>query len=273
MRTVISTCAIGLLGGLVSVFATGTEQADFSRYQIIIEKNLFGEPVIDPVPVAGGLPVLPPPPPIAQTLRVCGIHEEGDSAWVALVDLGTNPNQSSYTKVGDDNGYGVKVLEVDLVGARVFVSKGDKKEWLSMEQTAAATPSAGRPLGLPVPTFMRTPPPMTPPAMAVNPSMAAPSPISVAERLRLRREAMARMYATPTSQPPSAVSAPTNALPELSLQERIKKLREYNIELIKAKGAKGPALPIQLTAEEDAQLVKDGVLAPQPAVPNSQPQE
>jgi hypothetical protein len=42
----------------------------------------------------------------------------------------------------------------------------------------------------------------------------------------------------------------------------MKKLREYNLELIKAKGAKGPPLPIQLTPEEDDQLVKEGVLPP-----------
>jgi len=35
-----------------------------------------------------------------------------------------------------------------------------------------------------------------------------------------------------------------------------------NMELIRAQGSKGPPLPLQLTPEDDAQLVSEGVLPP-----------
>jgi hypothetical protein len=39
-------------------------------------------------------------------------------------------------------------------------------------------------------------------------------------------------------------------------------LREYNLELIRARGEKGPPLPIPLSPQEDDQLVEEGVLPP-----------
>ena len=67
---------------------------------------------------------------------------------------------------------------------------------------------------------------------------------SYAERLRLRREALQTRQVEP---------------PKMSQDDLEKHLREYNLEAIR-KGL--PALPIQLTPEEDDQLVKEGVLPP-----------
>lgn len=73
---------------------------------------------------------------------------------------------------------------------------------------------------------------------------------SYAERLRQRREAMHQRTA-----------ASTNA-PHLTGEEQRKFLEQYQMDIIRAGGAKGPPLPIQLTPEMDAQLVKEGVLPP-----------
>jgi hypothetical protein len=57
--------------------------------------------------------------------------------------------------------------------------------------------------------------------------------------------------------PPEAPAKP--ALTGAALE---KHLKNYQMELIRAGGAKGPVLPMALTPEMDAQLVKEGVLPP-----------
>ncbi len=89
-------------------------------------------------------------------------------------------------------------------------------------------------------------------ALAEASGSAPPTSLSFAQRIRQRREELLRMRA-----------AATNTVPDVSSQDLDKKLRDYNMELIKAKGTKGPPLPISLTPDEDAQLVKEGVLPPQ----------
>jgi hypothetical protein len=54
---------------------------------------------------------------------------------------------------------------------------------------------------------------------------------------------------------PSAISATNQTLAQ--------RLQNYQMDLIRAGGAKGPPLPIQLTPEADSQLVNEGVLPPQ----------
>jgi hypothetical protein len=275
MKAIIPTCLTGLLVGLLSTAIAWSDQADFSRYQVIIDRNLFGEPVPEPQPAPVVAPPAPPVRSFVETLRLCGIHEERDSAWVSFVDVGASPNKSYMIKVGEDNGDGVKVVDADVVGGRALLKKGDEEKWLGMETAPASAPVAGRSLMPSSPGFPRTPAPAHAPASAVNPVPSAGPSSSIVERLRLRREALerARSAAVATTPPTPPVAAPTNTTSEVSPQERIKKLREYNMELIRAKGAKGPPIPIQLTPEEDDQLVREGVLAPQPATPAPQPQE
>lgn len=260
MKTIISKYDAFLLAGVVLVSVASSEPVDFSRYQIIIDKNLFGEIVPEVLPAAANQPAVPPQKSFVETHRLCGIHDERDGAWVSFVDVGINPNESFMIKVGEDNGKGIKVLEADVVGGRALLKKGDEEKWLGMEQAPASVPPGHRTLGVP-PPFVRTQPPSAPPP-AVNPSPMAPSSSQMMERLKQRREMLERMKSAATSPPPPAVTVPTNAVTDLSPQERMKKLREYNLELIKARGAKGPPLPIQLTDEEDDQLVKEGVLPP-----------
>jgi len=54
----------------------------------------------------------------------------------------------------------------------------------------------------------------------------------------------------------------TNSVKPISSQDLVNHLKAYQMELIRAQGAKEPPLPIPLTPEMDAQLVKEGVLPP-----------
>ena len=58
--------------------------------------------------------------------------------------------------------------------------------------------------------------------------------------------------------PGSAVSQK----PQLTGEALQQHLKSYQMELIRAGGKKGPPLPLELTPEMDAQLVKEGVLPP-----------
>jgi hypothetical protein len=58
-----------------------------------------------------------------------------------------------------------------------------------------------------------------------------------------------------------AVEAQSKIPPE----ELERHLRQYNMELIRAKGENGPPLPIPLTDEEDNRLVVEGFLPPRTA--------
>jgi hypothetical protein len=49
----------------------------------------------------------------------------------------------------------------------------------------------------------------------------------------------------------------------LSDEERRRKIMDYQMDLIRSRGKKGPPLPIPLTKEMDDQLVAEGVLPPQ----------
>lgn len=264
MKATSSICWCGTLACLLAVQHSLGEVPDFSKYQVVIDRNLFGEPVPEPVPAAAQTPQ-PPVRSFAETLRLSGVIEDRDGRWVGLVDVGANPNKSSLTKVGDENSDGVKVMEADVAGGWVLLRKGEEEKRLSIEHSAPASSTASK-APLPGSTgLVRPSSPMMPHAPSLAPSLApGGSGMSLSERLKARREALERAKAAVTSPPPPAAVASTNIVAEVSPQERMKKLREYNLELIRAKGAKGPPLPIQLTAEEDEQLVKEGVLAPQP---------
>lgn len=69
-----------------------------------------------------------------------------------------------------------------------------------------------------------------------------------------RRGAVVPRGSTPPAEPPKSAFKTPEALE--------KHLKEYQMDLIRAGGNKGPPLPMALTPEMDAQLVAEGVLPP-----------
>jgi hypothetical protein len=82
--------------------------------------------------------------------------------------------------------------------------------------------------------------------------------VSYVERLKRRREEMVR--AQEAERLRRELEAAEKAR-EITKEEVDRRMREYNLNLIR-QGIKPPK-PIVLTPEEDAQLVKEGVLQPQ----------
>jgi hypothetical protein len=202
---------------------------------------------------------------------MCAIKQGRGGVYVGFLDVRAKPEKSYYLKVGDSED-GIDVLEADFVKEAVKLRKGGDEQWLYMDGRAADAPrgpeapaavAMAPALGVPPsapPTV--SPPPLPPMAMPSSPPsivspprppMVPPPTVagSYAERLRKRREIL------------EARRRADEAQPKLSGEDLQKQLQEYNLKLIRAKGALGPPLPIPLTPEQDAALVSEGVLPPQ----------
>jgi len=104
---------------LLAAAARADETADFSRYQVIMDRKPFG--VAPPVPVA-------PPPPLtaeqsfARTLRLSGMWQRGDgSVRVAIIDA--NGNRNLYLSVGEME-EGIELVSVDQQSEEAVLRKG-----------------------------------------------------------------------------------------------------------------------------------------------------
>jgi hypothetical protein len=124
------------------------------------------------------------------------------------------------------------IVEADYDGEKALLRKGAEEAWIGMNDAgnAMAVPPAPAPLGRglgALPTIDRRPTPRR------NTGGAAP--------------------VAPPAPPPE---------PALKGEALVKHLEQYQMDLIRAGGDKGPPLPMELTPEMDAQLVKEGVLPP-----------
>ncbi len=220
--------------GTVSVCA-----ADFTRYQVILDRLPFGSEAVPAAAGAAAVDAQPAAPAITKTLKMCAItrHDRTGALQVGLVDTATKKNY--FIAVGETED-GITVVEADYEAEKALLSKDGQETWITMTDVAtmAATPT-------PPPTLGRPRLPMP----ALGGQSAAPSTVvSVTSRYEggvRRRDLTAGI---------------TNRVSGAALQAHLEK---YQMDLIRARGEKGPPLPIPLTPEMDQQLVKEGVLPAQ----------
>lgn len=197
----------------------------FERYQVILDRKPFGEVVVqekEEKPVPAAAR-----PSFAKTLKVCAITQSELGIRVGLVDIQEKPPESFFLWVGESYA-GIELVDADYEAAGALLRQGSQQEWIYMDEKQGPTRAA---------------------ASAPSSSASAARRRTYAERLRQRREAMKKRVET--AQPS-----------KLSGEELKQHLKEYQMNLIRAKGELGPPLPIPLTPEMDAQLVKEGVLPP-----------
>ena len=217
--------------------------ADFTRYQVILDRMPFGvEAVPAPPPGPGvgpnGKP-LPPPDSFTKTLKMCAVtrHALTGRLQVGIVDTASKKNY--FLAVGDSED-GITVVDADYDGEKALLRKDGQEVWLGMSDvtsmggaTPAAAPAAASGFRMPMPGTGATPSASVSTARVRESFITAPRP---------------------------ARPLPANQLTGEALQ---KHLEQYQMDLIRAHGEKGPALPMELTPEMDQQLVKEGVLPPQ----------
>ena len=200
---------------------------DFSRYEAILDRKPFGQPPAAPTAATSQIPV---PPSFIKDLKMVAITKDEVGIQVGFINESTKPPQSYLLRIGESQD-GIKVMDADYEMEAALLQKGSEDEWLYM----SGSPQAG------VPQARKSS--STPSPGATSDSLSEKK-TSYAEKLKLRREALQTRRVES---------------PKMSSEELEKHLREYNLEAIR-KGL--PALPIQLTPEEDDQLVNEGVLPP-----------
>lgn len=209
-----------------------TQPEGSARYQIILSRQPFGDPgrtqaAQEPAPT-------PPAESFAKHLRMCAITESAHGIRVGIVDIRSDPPKSYYLGIGDRED-DIEVVDAHFEREAVLLRRGSEEVWLQMDGGAVVGMGAGPSAG----------PPFAPPA--APPPSASPQRMSYAERLRQRREAMRQRE---------------REMPRLTGEELKEHLKQYQMELIRARGELGPPLPIPLTKEMDDQLVQEGVLPP-----------
>lgn len=200
----------------------------FDRYAIIIQRKPFGDEAVAAAMAAAAAAQATAAESFAKNLKLCAItknHFNG-KVQVGLVDTAT---KKSYFLYEGDSEDGIELKEADYQNEKARLAKGGEEIWLDMAEVKTA------------------------PAVVV-PGGGVSTPPLVGRRGY-------GMPAAPAQPPPAAPAQPQK--PRLTGEALQKHLQEYQMELIRAGGSKGPPLPMALTPEMDAQLVKEGALPPQ----------
>lgn len=213
--------------------------ADFSRYEVILKRRPFGEPPTAEVSVVAPAST-PAGPSFADSLRIVALTYSQGDVRVGLVDSKTTPPKTYFLFIGETQD-GIEVVSASYEKEEVVLRKDGNERTLSMAQGGRVVES--------VRTTER-------PTMSGRPGLASATQPG-------RRTLPGERTVTPRTLSPgrqlriAEERRRLETVPDLDGQVLEKHLQEYNMEAIRS-GA--PPLPIPLTEEQDAQLVKEGVL-------------
>lgn len=222
-----------LLGLLPAIWAWQEVHADFSRYQVILDRQPFGEaPDAETLAPA---PARPAGPSYADALRLVAMTISQGDIRVGLVDGNVRPPRTYFLFVGEQEA-GIRVVAADYEAETVLVEKEGDQRTLRMGGgggVAARGPGPGMIAG------------------ATQPSEATDR--------QPRRSARVGRMTEGRRQRLEEERRRAEIVPELTGAVLERHLQEYNLQAIR-EGM--PPLPIPLTPEQDAQLVEEGVLPP-----------
>ena len=239
---------------LLAALAAGAgwgASGDFDRYQVILDRKPFGAeaPAAADAAAAAAAAVVPDAESFIKNLKMTAITKNDitGSLCVGLADAGKKKNY--FLTVGDEED-GITLMSADYEHDRALLRKDGDERWISMNSDGVAVAAAPANKGLP--------PPLTSMRSVMRGSSATPG-LTIEQYERTR-------HLRPMPSPASASLGRGDPSPggreKLSNEQIEARLRKYNMDLIRAKGENGIPLPIQLSPEEDAQLVREGVLAP-----------
>jgi hypothetical protein len=220
---------IGLAALLMDAHALPVATANgdaFLPYQVILDRRVFG--TVQRVAAATPQNQAAPQGSFILGLRMCAITETGEDGDLRVGIVDVKQNKSYLFRIGDAQDE-ITLVDADFEEESALLSKGGESYWVFMREGAQASAQPGA-ASMPASNELR--------------SRAAESYV---QRLRKRREAVRERR----------IEAPR--MDGEQLQEHLK---QYQMELIRAGGDKGPPLPMELTPEMDAQLVEEGVLPP-----------
>lgn len=228
-----------LMIALAGLISRSQAAVDFSRYAPILERRPFSSPVAAEPAAPPPAVTVEAPPAFVQHLRMVAITESPAGVRVGFVNIREKPPKTYFLFVGDSDD-GILLAEADYDRERALLRKDGEQYWLSMGETTSA-PEPAPSLPSRSPRGVQRAQVTAQPASGENENARA---MSYAERRRLRIEEMRKRAQESRN---------------LSEEEVEKRLREYQMKLIRE--GKTP-LPIPITEEMDAQLVKEGILPP-----------
>ena len=276
--TILSTACLAQAGN-----AEGGALPPFSHYSVILERKPFGdlskptapEPV--PQPDQAAIEQAKEEQALARQVDMVAVNRtpRGKIA-VGFIDKGAKPPRNYYLNVGESSG-GFTVVEADFVeetatiekeGVSISLKLGKgmipKKDAEGGGDTASAPPVAPA-VSAPQPS---TPSPIQPPMRPMRPGLVRRGPMgaggvtnapgSYLDTLR-RRQANRNAQATQNAEEIAKLREEIAKAAQTSKEEAAKRERAINLELI-SRGQE-PLSPIELTPEEDAELVRKGALA------------
>ncbi len=223
---------------LLSVIAAQARVTEFSRYEVILERRPFGDVEQDAVEVAA-----PPPvqtgPSFADTMRLVAMTISQGDIRVGFVDQAVKPPKTYFLFVGDQED-GIKVVSADYGAETVLLQKGDEQRELRM---GGGAPSGGGSR-----------------AARAAAGLASGAARSGGRNGSRSSGAVRRRVVSPgRAIRMEEEKRRAEQVPALTGAVLDRHLEEYNMQAIR-EGA--PPLPIPLTPEQDAQLVREGVLPP-----------
>jgi hypothetical protein len=161
-----------------------------------------------------------------KPLKMCAITRNRFNGKVQVGIVNTLTKKNYFLYEGDTED-GMELVKADYEGEKALMRKGAEEVWMDMTAiVASATPVVSPAPGGGFARRTMAPPPAP-----------APAPASAPGATKLDR-------------------------PRLTGEALKDHLKNYQMDLIRAGGQKGPPLPMELTPEMDDQLVKEGVLAP-----------
>lgn len=196
---------------------------DFSHYEVILQKQIFGKP--PPEPVAAPVAATPPGPSWITDYRLAMLVDEGaGKVRAGLVHLRDNSTVSLGINEKHES-TGIQLLSADIAQSSAVFVKGADKQTITMAAVGAVPVAAAAPAATPG---------------------------------RLPQGGPGRRFGSGrTMPPPPAPAQPVE--PKLTGAALEAHLQEYQKEVLR-KGM--PPLPVALTPENDAQMVQEGVLPP-----------
>lgn len=212
----MKTCSAILI--LLTAAAAGmASDTDFGRYQLILDKQPFGQE-----PPEADIVQVPASQSFARNLRLSLLFEGPDGTTRAgIVD---NSTKKSYILGIGEPQDGFEMVEADINSSEAMIRKGNEVALFKLEG------AAGQP---------------------ISKSEQSARQSSYAERRRALLKSIQDRRAKLEPAPP---------VPELTGEALKKHLEGVQMDAIR-NGL--PPLPLPLTPEMDAQLVKEGVLPPQ----------
>ena len=276
--TFVATACLPLAGN-----AEGGALPPFSHYAVILDRKPFGDlskpnaAEAVPQPDQAAIEQAKEEQALARQVDMVAVNRtpRGKIA-VGFIDKGAKPPRNYYLNVGESSG-GFTVVEADFAEETATIEKegvsislklgkgmipkkdGEGTETATAAPTASTNPSTLQPFNPSTPQ-----PPMRPmrPGIVRRNAMGAGgvtnAPGSYLETLR-RRQANRAAQATQNAEEIAKLRDEIAKAAQTSKEEAAKRERAINLELI-SRGQE-PLSPIELTPEEDAELVRKGALA------------